>query len=212
MKRRSLVLGFSALGVGSGATFTSAAFSGSIGSTGPGMGVVSASNVIVAPGDTTYNDDTSNLNPGDLPAANVTDDGDSVSIDIVTRIDASGESFSNLFSIENESTDTIEVDIDFTAVNTLSGSLTKDQIEGAYTFTIGSTDISNTDGSDGTPVEVGIGETKNVDLEIDFKQPNNLVSTLRKNVSRPSGSPFNGNVGSVTRLVDEITINTNSVN
>jgi hypothetical protein len=206
------VLGLGTLGVGSGATFTSAAFSGSIGSTGPGMGVVSASNVIVAPGDTTYDDDTENLNPGDLPAANVTDDGDSVSIDIVTRINASGESFSDLFSIENNSTDAIEVDIDFTTVNTLDGSLTKDEIEGAYTFKIDGTDISNTNGGDGTAVEIATGTTKNVDLEIDFQSPNNIVPTLRQNVNRPSGSPFSGNVGSVTRLVNQITINTNSVN
>jgi hypothetical protein len=206
------VLGLGALATGSGATFTSAAFSGSIGSTGPGMGVVSASNVIVAPGDTAYDDDTSNLSPGDLPAASVTDDGDSVAIDIVTRIDASGESFPGLFSIENDSTDAIEVDIDFSTVNTLNESLTKDEIEGAYTFTIDGTDISNTNGSDGTAVVIGSGNTKNVDLGIDFQSPNDIVSTLRQNVNRPSGSPFSGNVGSVTRLVEEITINTNSAN
>ena len=208
MKRRSVVLGLGTLAVGSGATLTSASFTGSIGSSGEGLGVVSAANVNVGPGSTDYDDDMGNLNPGDLPAANVTDDGDSIDIDIVTRINASGESFSGLFEIANDSTDAVDVEIDFTEVNTLGGELSESDIKNAYAFKIDGTDISD----DGDSVEIGIGEEEDVDLEIDFEDPNNIVPTLRQNVDRPSGNPFSGDVGTATRLVNEIEITATSVN
>lgn len=230
MKRRNFVLGLGALAIGSGAITTSAADLTDSTSSATDFRVATARELTVkrhgsydhlTPGDNAVSGDgieTSNLNPGDLPAAYVTDEkNDNLAMNVVIRADADEDILNNFIQISNHGDSDEAVSMEYSAYGSAvdSGPFTYEAAREIFQFIAKNTvdDLSGdqvfspdpTTGDKNPSVTISPGET--LDLALRCELSGDQVSTAVNNASGV-GNPFGGDVGTGLQLLEEITIHT----
>lgn len=231
VRRRKMVMGMGLLATGSGAAFTSAAFSQQ---TNPGanMELYAEKNLAVSRGAADFNSSYTISDKSDLPAAYIDESGGingALVVNTANRIQGS-HTFTHLLEVANNGDTTENVGFGYSTFSNLvdssntsgtsDGDVERSTVQALYSFEVNDAaspnDFTAADGNKISPasgnskdapanwVELSPGETLAVDLTVDAS---GNIPDLRDAISSPSGNPFSSPkpVAGAT-LVEEISV------